>query len=99
MTEVLPLLRYSLSRADNFWLIAFQDSYTIAPQRVDESIRAGVASASNDDDQLCTIGNGVTDDLVVVSGSRNEVVVKGIRPQGGEFLLTKPSRTPSIQDP
>src|SRR6266576_771406 len=52
----------------------------------------GIAAATNIYYLLHTIRNGLLDQLIVILGPRDKIVVKGIRSQLGKFFSTKPCR-------
>src|SRR5437870_5341302 len=61
-------------------------------------VRPGIASATNAYDLLHTIRNSLIDHLVVILCPRDEIVVKRIRSQLGEFFSTKPCSAEPHQD-
>jgi hypothetical protein len=98
MIEAPPLLRRSLFRVDDFTLITIQEPDTLAAQEEIEPVCSSIAAATDADDLLHANGHSVVKHLVVVPGSREKIVVKGIGSQLKEFVSTKPCCAPAIRD-
>ena len=79
-------------------LIAFQYLDAIRVEEIGESIRPSVAAATDADDLPHAFGYRLGEYLIVVPGSRQQVIVERIGSQLVELLPAKPGRAPSRDD-